>query len=182
MHAYTCASVKIFFSSHRPISHFHSRNFQLGAKVMSVRGSSPQTAHVLITIMVLIAMATQSQGATKENYYNLTDYLFKGYKKEVRPVYFDFNSTFVFIAFSLFSIVDVSKMILLLLLMLIFLTKKKSYACIQWVLFFYSLLCLLLSVHIAGVSVLMKLTTERKYSENHSNIWTTKIYRNYFWV
>lgn len=124
MHAYTCASVKIFFSSHRPISHFRSRNFQLGAKVMSVRGSSPQTAHVLITIMVLIAMAAQSQGATKENYYNLTDYLFKGYKKEVRPVYFDFNSTFVFIAFSLFSIVDVSKWFLLLLLMVIFLTKK----------------------------------------------------------
>ncbi|XP_025112893.1 neuronal acetylcholine receptor subunit beta-3-like [Pomacea canaliculata] len=76
---------------------------------MSVRGSSPQTAHVLITIMVFIAMATQSQGATKENYYNLTDYLFKGYKKEVRPVYFDFNSTFVFIAFSLFSIVDMNE-------------------------------------------------------------------------
>lgn len=124
MHAYTCASVKIFFSSHRPISHFRSRNFQLGAKVMSVRGSSPQTAHVLITIMVLFAMAAQSQGATKENYYNLTDYLFKGYKKEVRPVYFDFNSTFVFIAFSLFSIVDVSKWFLLLLLMVIFLTKN----------------------------------------------------------
>ncbi|PVD21671.1 hypothetical protein C0Q70_17470 [Pomacea canaliculata] len=86
-----------------------TRNFQLGAKVMSVRGSSPQTAHVLITIMVFIAMATQSQGATKENYYNLTDYLFKGYKKEVRPVYFDFNSTFVFIAFSLFSIVDMNE-------------------------------------------------------------------------
>lgn len=93
---------------------------------MSVRGppAYPQTAHVLITIMVLFAMAAQSQGATKENYYNLTDYLFKGYKKEVRPVYFDFNSTFVFIAFSLFSIVDVSKMFLLLLLMVIFLTKK----------------------------------------------------------
>lgn len=77
---------------------------------MSVSGSSDyrQPAHVVVTVAVLVAMATQSQAATKEDYSNLMDFLFKDYRKEVRPVDPDFNFTIIFIKFSLFSIIDVS--------------------------------------------------------------------------
>lgn len=77
---------------------------------MSVSGPSDyrQPVHVLVTVAVLVAMATQSQAATKEDYNNLMDFLFKDYRKEVRPVDPDFNLTIIFIKFSLFSIIDVS--------------------------------------------------------------------------
>ncbi|XP_025113416.1 acetylcholine receptor subunit delta-like [Pomacea canaliculata] len=54
-------------------------------------------------------MATKGQAASKLDYYNLWEYLFGVYNKDVRPVNDDEKITVVYAAFSLFSIVEMDE-------------------------------------------------------------------------
>lgn len=69
-----------------------------------------QPTSLILWLLAFLAMATLSQNAKKEDYYDLTDYLFDGYKKEVRPVLDDDNVIQIYVTFSLFQIVDVSNL------------------------------------------------------------------------
>ncbi|PVD21672.1 hypothetical protein C0Q70_17471 [Pomacea canaliculata] len=68
-----------------------------------------QPTSLILWLLAFLAMATLSQTAKKEDYYNLTDYLFDGYKKEVRPVFDDDNVIQIYVTFSLFQIVDMNE-------------------------------------------------------------------------
>ncbi|PVD21667.1 hypothetical protein C0Q70_17466 [Pomacea canaliculata] len=59
--------------------------------------------------LAMITMATKGQAASKLDYYNLWEYLFGVYNKDVRPVNDDEKITVVYAAFSLFSIVEMDE-------------------------------------------------------------------------
>ncbi|KAK3746727.1 hypothetical protein RRG08_052019 [Elysia crispata] len=71
---------------------------------------SVRSVALVIFVGLLVALGPpQVLAATKADMYNLHDDLFttRGYKKQVRPIEFDSNSLFVYMAFSLLSLVDV---------------------------------------------------------------------------
>ena len=77
---------------------------------------SVRSVALVIFVGLLVALGPpQVLAATKADMYNLHDDLFttRGYKKQVRPIEFDSNSLFVYMAFSLLSLVDVSRAVAL---------------------------------------------------------------------
>ncbi|XP_025112892.1 neuronal acetylcholine receptor subunit beta-3-like [Pomacea canaliculata] len=68
-----------------------------------------QPTSLILWLLAFLAMATLSQNAKKEDYYDLTDYLFDGYKKEVRPVLDDSSTIQIYVSFSLFQIVEMNE-------------------------------------------------------------------------
>lgn len=69
--------------------------------------------------LAMITMATKGQAASKLDYYNLWEYLFGVYNKDVRPVNDDEKTTVVYAAFSLFSIVEVSSKLFEIILVML---------------------------------------------------------------
>ncbi|GFN81645.1 hypothetical protein PoB_000815100 [Plakobranchus ocellatus] len=61
-----------------------------------------------LIVFLAVQKIPKADGASKANMYDLHDDLFtsRGYKKQVRPIADDSNSLFVYLAFSLLSLVD----------------------------------------------------------------------------
>ncbi|GFS17531.1 neuronal acetylcholine receptor subunit alpha-2 [Elysia marginata] len=72
---------------------------------------TPLVVLALLTCFLALHDLPRAQAATKKDVYSLHDNLFttRGYKKQVRPIEFSSNSLFVYMAFSLLSLVDVNE-------------------------------------------------------------------------